>query len=201
MKCEKIQKWISDLIDRELSERKKKILMLHLEKCASCRLYQDQIRTIHAEVQNLKMPGVSSDAIQESLEKVKKRLLSEGEEKKGKSFQYLRKWRWAYSSVLLVFTISIFLLFFLPRFKSAERENLYVFSFEEALGDVYREIGDDGELEDLFDSIILSSIEDILVDSQLTGEAGFFDNTLFWEELSEEELKLIESEIKKGKTS
>ncbi len=31
MKCKRIEKWISDSIDKELSERKRKVLENHLE--------------------------------------------------------------------------------------------------------------------------------------------------------------------------
>lgn len=79
---------------------------------------------------------------------------------------------------------------------SIQTEEFYVLSFEDAIGDIYGEINDDAELEELFNTMILASPDEAL--EELDGETIPFiiENPLYGDGLSEEELKIIESKIK-----
>ena len=87
-------------------------------------------------------------------------------------------------------------LYFLLFFEKPAPE-VYVFSYEESLDQLYQEIGHDPELENMFNLAVLASIGESLEEPEWQDSSGFQESSLLWENLSEEELKLIESEIKK----
>ncbi|GAH75314.1 unnamed protein product, partial [marine sediment metagenome] len=76
-------------------------------------------------------------------------------------------------------------------------QEIYVFSFESSLAKIYQEIGSDQELEQLFNSVILASIGETFGDSGWGERPDFYENLILWENLTEEEMRYLESEIKK----
>ena len=76
---------------------------------------------------------------------------------------------------------------------------LYVFSFGDAVEDIYREIGENIELERAFNTQILASIDNLISPVSWTEEQSRQDDIFLWEDFSEEELKFLESAIKKEK--
>ena len=78
---------------------------------------------------------------------------------------------------------------------------MYVFSLENSLASIYMEIGDDSELEELFNSILVESIDEYLEDSEWMERPDYLENLLLWEDFTEEEIEFLESEIKKDITS
>lgn len=191
MKCQKIEKWLSDRLDGQLSERKKRILEDHLKGCASCRLYKGNITRIQEMSQSFKMLERSASYWEDFSSRLRRRLSALDSERKKAVFWPLR-WRWTFvaagAAALLLVIISF--LLFLPQKSSVDES--FVFSFEEAMAQLYFEIGDDTELENLLNSIILEDISDLVQDSPLLD-----DEVLFLESLTEEEAKYIEVEIKK----
>ncbi len=196
MKCKRIEKWISDSIDKELSERKRKVLENHLESCASCRAYKNQIERIHSEIAKKQKTEVSLDHLNKFSEKLKASLSSLGQEKKYMVIHSLaRKWIYAAASTVCVIFIIIFLTF--HQNKPPQDWGMYVFSIEEGIGQIFQEISGDSDLEAVFSSMILVSIEQKLEESDLEGKYIFFNDPFFWKTLTEEELKFLESEINK----
>ncbi len=69
-------------------------------------------------------------------------------------------------------------------------------SFEDAIGDLYGEINNDAELEELFNTMILISLNEALGEMDEETIPFILENPLYGEDLSEEELKILKSKIK-----
>ena len=198
MECKKIEKWVSDNIDRELSEKKKKTLETHLKRCSSCRSYAKVIERIHNETKSLEMPEVSPAYWEKFASRLKTKISSSLPEKR-RSVPFILRWRWAWAGAGLIFVIVVGLSLYL--IKNRAPQEVYIFSFESSLSQIYQEIGNDPELEDFFNSVILASIGEILEDSGWIISPDIYENPLLWEDLTEEEMRFLESEIKKNAKS
>ena len=194
MGCRKIEKLVSNNIDGELPEKKKKILEAHLKGCSSCRSYAKTIERIHEETKNLEMPEVSPAYREEFASRVKTRITSLQPEK-GIRLPLFSRWKWAWTAAALAFVIVVGSVLYLT--KSRQPQEMYIFSFENSLAQIYQEIGNDSELEDLFDSVILASIGETLEDSGGIIGPDSYESSILWENLTEEEMRFLESEIKK----
>lgn len=198
MECKKIEKWVSDNIDDELSEKKKKILKAHLKRCSSCRSYAKVIERIHNETKSLETPEVSPAYWEEFTSRLKTKISSSLPEKRRGKAPFLR-WKWAWAGAGLIFVIVVGLSLYLIQNRAPQE--VYIFSFESSLSQIYQEIGNDPELEDFFNSVILDSIGEILEDSEWIISPDIYENPLLWEDLTEEEMRFLESEIKKNAKS
>jgi hypothetical protein len=194
MKHKKIEMLLSDDVDGELPEKKKKILESHLRKCSSCSSFAENIQRIHEEAKILDRPEVSPVYWEEFTSRIKAEISSPQQDKMGVAPLFLR-WKWAWAGAALLFVIATGLFLYLSLNKTPQEE--YIFSFENSVVKIYQEIGSDLKLEELFDSVILASIGETLEDSGLGEDPDFYENLILWENLTEEEMKFLESEIKK----
>lgn len=197
MNCTKVEKWLSDRIDGALSERKTRAIEAHLEKCAACRSYAASLEKIHEEILHLER-GEASPAFWEGFAQRLKANLGSAREMKNRR-PFVRGWNWVWSGAALLAVVLVGL--YLLLFQNPQPQEMVVFSLENSLTRIYQEIGDDSELEELFNSILVESINEYLEDSEWRERPEFLNNLLFWENLTEEELKFLESEIKKDITS
>ena len=194
MRHKKIEKLLSDSIDGELPEKKKKRLEPHLRKCSSCGSFAENINRIHEEAKSLERQEVSPVYWEEFTSKIKTEISSPQQDRMSVAPLFSRrKWAWAGAAWLFVIVAGLF--FYLSLNKTPQEE--YIFSFEDSVGKIYQEIGSDLELEELFDSVILASIGETLEDSGWGEGPDFYENLILWENLTEEEMKFLESEIKK----
>lgn len=194
MRCKKIEKWISDKLDGRLLEGKKKILEAHLRKCASCRSYARNLEMIHKKAQRLEAPTVSPDYWKDFDLRLKTKISSWKQEERRRAPFFLR-WRWAWAAAALAFVIAVISFFYLDQINATQE--VYVFSFEDAYERIYNEISNDPELEKLFNSVILASVGENLVDSEMIMDADIYESPFLLEDLTEEEIGFIESEIEK----
>lgn len=194
MRCRTIEKWLSDRIDGELSESRIKALESHLERCSSCRSYAAALEIIQDEARSVQKPEVAPFYWEKFTSRLKADL---GSKKQGERLERpsVKRWIWAGASAALTLLIVVGLYFIL--FFEKPMPEMYVFSYEDSLAQIYQEIGRDPELENMFNLVVLASIGESLDESEWQDSAGFQESPLLWENLSEEELKLIESEIKK----
>ena len=199
MKCEKIEKWISDHMDGRLREEKEKSLERHLKKCPSCKAYARNLERIQEEAKILASQEVSSSYKQEFTSRLKAKISALPPELR-KAAPLARRWKWAWAGVsfILVIAVGIFLYFNFAQIKSPQET--YVFSFEDFLSEIYQEISDNSELEDLFNSIILISINELLEDSGW--DPGLYypedsEKFLLLEDITEGEMEFLKTEIKK----
>lgn len=194
MRHKKIEKLLSNDIDGELPEKKKKILEAHLRKCSSCSSYAENIRRIHKEAKSLEKLDASPVSWEEFTSRIKTEITSIQQEKLRGAPLFLR-WKWAWAGAALLFLIVAGLFLYLTQNKTPQE--VYDFSFESSLAKIYQEIASDQELEELFNSIISASIGETLVDSGWGVRPDFYENLILWEDLTEEEMRFLESEIMK----
>lgn len=192
MSCNKNEKKISDLLDGRLSEKQKSILENHVSRCPSCREYKNQLITLNSKVKEIEKQIISKDYEQEFSIRLKNRLLNEQQQK----YRLPGFEKWAYSAAGFIIVLFLVFYFVILQPTSIQTEGYYVLSFEDAIGDLYGEINDDVELEELFNTIILASLTEAL--EGLDGETIPFiiENPLYGGDISEEDLKMLESKIK-----
>lgn len=192
MGCKKFEKWLSDRIDEELSKQKVELLRAHLEKCASCQSYAKDLAAIQKESENILLPERSSSYWEEFTSRLKENISSLKTERKGMLIG--QRWKLAWAGAVIILAVAVGLVLILSRHPGPQEEHF--FSLENSLVRIYQEIGSDSELEEIFNSVILSSIGEALEESGLGTRPDFYMNPLFWEDLSEEELNYLESAIK-----
>ena len=196
MKCEKIRKWLSDKIDGELPEGKEKKVEEHLHKCSECRAYWNTIERIHQLAIGLPQEEASPEYWEELPAKVKHKLSSlKSSVLKRKTRFFIWKWNWAWITVGVI--LVIFTGFFLFTFRTQPVQEEYVFSFEETLEKVYQEIGENKEFENIFNLVILASIGEALGEPEEEIIPENNDLYSFLEEITKEELNVLDSEMKK----
>lgn len=192
MGCKKFEKWLSDRIDGGLSEERMKLLEFHLEKCASCQSYAEDLATIQKGSETIQLPERSPSYWEEFMSRFKEDVSSTKPEKREVLIGLRRKWAWA--GAVFILAAAVGLVFVLGRYPAPQER--VVFSLENSLVSIDQEIGNDSELEEIFNLIILSSIGEALEESGLGTRSDFYKNPLFWENLSEEDLSYLELEIK-----
>ncbi len=196
MKCKSVEKWISDSLDKDISERKISLIEKHVIRCPSCRAFRENILLLEKEARTIAIAEVKQDYKQEFSLRLKSKILSL-EEKENKVALPFLKQRWVLVSsafVLAAIMMSVFLLI-LP--EKVQEMEFYAFSFGDAVEGIYREIGEDIELERAFNSQILAAIDDLLNSSAWTEQQRTEEDFFLWEDLTDEDLEFLESAIKK----
>jgi len=194
MSCKKKKRKISDLLDGRLSDKQKPILEKHISHCPLCREYYNQLMLLRSKVRESEKKEISKDSAQEFSKRLKRQLLNEQQQKKQKNrFPGFEKWAYTAAGFIVVLFLIVYFVVFQPT--SIQTEGYYVLSFEDAIGDLYGEINNDAELEEFFNTLILASLTEVL--EELDGETIPFiiENPLYEEDLSEEDLKILESKI------
>ena len=198
MKCQQIEQWLSDSVDGAISEKEKAVIEAHIATCPACRTFRNQIEQINEEARNLEAPDVSPEQSREFSSRLRSALAEIEEEKsKGVLHAFRNKWVFVPASVIM---ISLFILIFVFYEKGDfQDDEFYVFSFGDAVEEIYLEIGDNAALLEKFNHLISASINEMLLTPDWDETLGWEDDLFFWEELSEEELGNLESEIKKDR--
>lgn len=195
MSCKKNKRKISDLLDGRFSDKQKSVLENHISQCPSCQDYKNQLIELRFQVRGREQKVMLKDETQEFSIRLKRRLLDEQQKKKQKNrFPGFEKW--AYSAAGFIVVLFLVLYFVILQPASFQTDEYYVLSFEDAMGGLIGEINNDPELEELFNTMILASLNEAL--EELDGETipFFIENPFYEDELSEENLKNIESKIK-----
>ncbi len=195
MSCKNKKRKISDLLDGRISDKQKSILENHISLCPSCREYKNQLMLLSSKVREREKNEMSKDSAQEFLIRLKRRLLNDQQQKKQKNrFPGFEKWAYSAAGFIVVLFLVLYFVVFQPT--SIRTEGYYVLSFEDALEDLYGEINNDAELEELFNTIILASLDKVLEELDRETIPFIIENSLYGEDLSEEDLKILESKIK-----
>jgi len=198
MKCQKIEQWISDGVDGVISKKKKAHIEAHIETCLACRVFRDQIERINEDARSLDVPEVTSAQSREFSSRLRSALIAIEEEKnKGVLHVFRNKWVFVPASVIM---ISLFILIFVFYEKEDfQDEKFYVFSFGNAVEEIYQDMGSDLVLQQAFNSLVSDSINEMLITADWDETLNLEDDLLLWEEFSEEELGNLESQIKKDR--
>jgi hypothetical protein len=201
MRCKKAEKWISDWMDGVLSARREGILRSHLARCRSCSEYARQVRLLKEETEALYAGAAGAFDGEAFSARLRSNLVRQKRgEGKISSSPGKPAWRWAAAATSLLLLLSIQLLFPPSRYEETWA-NLYPNSYEGTLSEITRELQLDRGLEDVFNSLILTSIEEELDGEEMDYYGGYPWRSLLMEELSEEDLKWLEKELKKDITS
>lgn len=193
MKCQKIQRWLSDSVDGEISRSKNEEIATHIETCPACRAFRDQIMQISDEVGALDAPGMSPTQSREFSTRLSS-TIAYLEEKKGEGILHVFRNKWVFVPASLVL-VSLFILIFIFYDRgSFQDEKLYVFSFGKAVEEIYREIGDDVALQEEFNHLISVSINEMLLPQDWNEDLHLEDALFLWEEFAEEDTKHLDTE-------
>jgi hypothetical protein len=201
MKCQEIERWLSDSLDGDVSDKKRHLIQEHLKSCSRCQAFRDFIWKMNGIMRGYDTPEVSLTRMEEFSQRLRSRLnFSANKNKKREKVLPVWRWKWilATSFILVVLAAALFVFMFQPQ--RLQDEEPYVLSYEKAIQRIDLEIGNNVELEQAFNTLILVSIEEMLESSEwesLSSLTTFDEELFFWDDLSEEERKVIEYEIKK----
>ena len=162
MKCRKIEQWLSDSLNGVIPEKKKAAIDAHIATCPVCRAFQDQIEKIDQEAKNLDSPSVSPAQVQAFPLRLRSALIEMDQGKsRGILHVFRNKWVFIPASVVM---ISLFILVFVFYDKGDfQHEELFVFSFGNAVEEIYQDIGNDLVLQQAFHSLVSASISEMLI--------------------------------------
>jgi len=207
MSCGIWKKRISDAQDGSLSGKRAVRLERHLEECVSCRAYRDDLDRLGKGAKGLADPGLAPGEWEDFGRRLGSRLAvasasreagGRRDDERGEARAMAHPpvfWAWARAGVgflLLAFVVAYFAVL-RPR-RAQEPVSI---SFEDSVAQVIGEIGPDPELERSFNREIVVSINEAAGDHSETSAIRFDDNPLLWEGMSEEDLRFIESELRK----
>lgn len=196
MNCQKYEKWISDGLDKTLSVKDEALLEKHLSDCAACREYKHNLEALRSEISEMKKEEVSPAYLQGFTSRLNDKLALEGGEKSRPGFLTARlKWGYVLAPVFIATVIAI--VFFLPGRRFSIQEDLFAYSLNDTLEQISLEIDEDPALMERFNSMILASIEDSLDLSQIEDRFDLIDSSSLFDEITEEDLKYLEAQIKK----
>jgi hypothetical protein len=194
MRCATVRKRLSDDLDGTVPSGRKPRLEAHLRTCASCRGYRQRLDRIQAAVRPPAEPAAESWA---SFERsVASRLEPRGDEGRGDvgaPFAARRRWAWAAAAVLILAGAGIWYSLRRP-----VTEPLEVWaSFDEAFDPLLGAAEADPELAGRVDREITASIEEMTPASDSDADAAVLlsSDPLFWEGLSDDELRGVVAEL------
>ena len=198
MTCEKCRRWVSDGLDGRLSAEKERALLVHLDRCPSCRRYATDLEIIDARARSREAERPPAGYWEDLNRRLNARLadLAAGERNPGRLKASGMKRAWAG----VVPVMAVFLGVYLFLAKPAAQPVDHMFSMEDALAGIYLEIGDDADLESRFSQSLAASVAEALQDAGGEGGTRFPEEIIFWESLTDEDMRLIESGLRKGTT-
>jgi hypothetical protein len=194
MKCEHYQRWISDDLDGVLAAKKRGKLESHLAVCSVCRSYRQSLGLIQAEGRNLEPGPVTSGYFDDFIAAIETKL-RQGEESGSRVRPVPPRWKWAWAIVPLALAIILGVVFFRGGGDSVRNE---IFSYEACLDKVFEEIGGDEEIAADFSRFLSVSLLNGGEGIVLEDDIDLWSEPFFWRSLSDEDLRVIEEEIKKG---
>ncbi len=195
MRCDKARRWISDGLDGALRAGRAAELERHLERCAACRAYRRDLEIIDAGAGGRPVDGPASGTWEDFEERLGRKLAAYSRpgrlEPRRPGF---RQWAWASAAVASAAAVVLAILHFglLRPEGGTDADRLPNGS---SLAWVLMEAEGDPELALLFDREVRASIEELTLGPDEDFPAPFVDDPLFWEGLSEEELRFIASEL------
>jgi hypothetical protein len=200
MNCHKAEKKISDLLDGRLSERNKGSIEEHLNRCPVCLNYKKHLEVLRSEVKKMERPQITLKDTQDFSFRLKRKLQTESRKSRTWVRRPLNR-GWAWGSIGLLVVVFVILYFAVKIPPSAPIEEYFMLSFEDTLSEIYGEIDSDKNLEDLFNSLILVSIDKAMEDLDWDTDDFILMNPLYRDDITEDELKRIEEGIKKDTDS
>ena len=193
MKCEKIERWISDDLDASLAPGKRQKLETHLKACSACREYRRQVRRLQAESEGLEGLQASPERLGVLAAEIMRQLRLERQpERAGSAFRLT--WRWAGLAVPAVLALALGVILWRGRGEAPQDD---IFTLEGCFDRVAREIAGDAELAASFNRFLTESLVEEGDPFLPSDDIYIWNEPYFWESLSDDELRLVEEEVKK----
>ena len=194
MRCEKARRWISDGLDGALPAGRAAELARHLEGCAACRAYQRDLEIIEAGTGGRPVGEPSPGYWEDFEERLGRKLAASSRPRRAAPRrQGFRKWAWASAAVAAAAAVLAIIHFGVLRPDGGTDAGWLPNG--SSLAWILMEAEGDPELTSLLDREVRASIEEWTLDPDEDIPAPFVDDPLFWEGLSEEELRFIASEL------
>ena len=193
MRCEKMKKWLSDDFDGALAPEKKARLEVHLRGCPGCRAYRAGLVRLQSGAASVE------DRSPEYWAGFEERLGSKlaGIEPGGRTvcvpFSARRRWGWAAAGFLAIAAAGTY--FAVSR--SAGTGDTAWVPYEDSLAPLIQEAEANPEFGSLVNREILASIEELIPVPEKDLAVPPAADPLFWEGLSEDELRYIVSELER----
>jgi len=183
MRCQTARKRVSDELDGALPSGRGVRLEAHLRTCRACRVYREDLERIQAGTGLAEAPAGFWTAFERELEA---RLSAEeaGRKRVEVPFAAGRRWAWAAGAALVLAGVSLWLA--LPRPGPAMIEEAWV-AADDILDPIVRAVESDPELAGRIDRELQASIE----------EMSPVADPLFWESLSDDELRAVVTAMEK----
>jgi len=188
MACRKFERWISDDLDNRLSDKMRATLQKHLKECESCRAYQENLKILQAETQKHREVAVRAEFLEDLGRRLQKALYSGPASGPEKATRLGGRWKWAWAGAA-VFVLALAggaVLLLRPKMPP----DLWPASYEDSLARILGEIGEDADLAESFDQVLEASIGEALFEAEYP---------MFWDGLDEDEIRLMELDIKNGR--
>lgn len=193
MRCETAKKRLSDDLDGALAPAKQSRLEAHLRGCPGCRAYQAGLVRLQSGA------APAADRSPEYWTGFEARLGSKlggikpGRRTVGVPFSARRRWGWAAAGFLAIAAAGTY---FAVGRAAGTVETAWV-PYEESLAPLLQEAEANPEFGSLVNREILASIEELTLPSEKDLAVPAADDPLFWEGLSEDELRYIASELER----
>ncbi len=193
MRCETARKWISDGRDGALKPDRRLRLERHLSGCRACRSYEADLARIEDEARAVSDPGLAREDWEDFGRRLEARLAAASGGRTSATPAAPFRWKWAWAGLLVLAAVGTYLAVLRPRTAPWP----VVLSPDDAVAQVLRDIGNNPDLEAAFNRQILVSIQESVPARPEEAFFRFEDNPFVWLGMSNEELRLIEADLKK----
>jgi hypothetical protein len=193
MTCEKYERWISDALDGELPEKAGAKLAAHLAGCPVCRAYKERLGRLQKAATSQSDAPVAPGYWDEFSDRLRARMLPREPERRP-SRPLIWGWRWAWLAVPAALAAAFIGLGILRQGPVVGQD---VFSYEVFLNGLAQDTAEDTELVNSFDEVILGSLEEEVGSAALDVISPFDQDPFYWDNLSDDEVRLIDQEIRK----
>jgi hypothetical protein len=167
--------------------------MRHLSACPACRAYRRELDRLQVEYRFIETEPTAADYFEKFSAAVETRLRRENMTA-GRRGPIPLRWRWAWVPVPLALALVLGIVLFRSRGEDV-REG--IFSYEACVERVFQEIGGDDEVAADFSRFLSGSLLDGGEAIALEDDVDLWNEPFFWRSLNDEDLRLIEEEIKK----
>ena len=157
MICRAFEKWISDGLDGNLSDRKRRKLDSHLGKCEACRSHESGSKKLQSGTKSLPEPVLPPAYWEDSIARLESRLAAlapAGQKDVPRPARQAPAFfpgaRWARAGAASVLALGLGLYFFI--FQSRGFLETSPLAFGDQVNALYEKIGDNAELETKFNS-------------------------------------------------
>lgn len=195
MTCRTAERWISDEMGGCLSERRRARLAAHIETCRKCRRYRTRLEIIRKESGKSLLPVLEQGYWEDFEARLRSRLESSavGPKHTAAPVRTLRPvWRWVGAGATVTVLAVLAILIQPPR---RPADVFVAFYPGEAVVFFENEMSGNPVMQENFNRILSDSIEEAVRNSETYVDEVLWDDPLFWESLSLEEMKMIEADL------